>query len=46
MAKSKKDEFEKNVDKEVKKGGDNEQNMENSEIYHSDDDSLMQDIGE
>ena len=42
MAQSKKDEFEKTVDKEVKKGI-NDQN-EHSELYHSDDDSLMHDF--
>ena len=45
LALSKKEEFEKTVDKEVQKGLDNTEDFQDtSEIYHSDDDSLMQDI--
>jgi hypothetical protein len=39
MAQNKRDEFEKSIDKEVKKGIDDQ---DTSDIYHSDDDSLMQ----
>lgn len=39
MAQNKKDEFNKSVDNEVRKGI---EDHETSDIYHSDDDSLMQ----
>ena len=41
IAQSKKDEFEKSVDNEVKKGGVMQDQHDQSDLYHSDDDSLM-----